>query len=144
MQRGRNPRFPTTPRGRGILRRLVQSPTNLRIDALRYMPGTRLGEEERQFLGGNGDNSAGIATRLCSTARRSECPSQRSEPGSHSFDGSFQGYQCSPHSHFKKILSRGILNSITFFSGNKTDSARKWIETIEDLGRASGWQIQTY
>ena len=41
-------------------------------------------------------------------------------------------------------LSRGILDSIPFFSGNKTDSAREWIESIEDLGRASGWQIQTY
>ena len=51
MQRRRNPLFPTTPRGRGIPRRLVLSPTNLRIDALRYMPCTRLGEEARQFLG---------------------------------------------------------------------------------------------
>lgn len=151
MQRNRSPRLPTTPRA--VPRRLIATPTNLRIQALRYMPGTRLGEEERQFLG-----------EMVQTQRELQqaCVDQRQEAAARAnlqnqaltrIIEAFRDRELeAPRPPVLPIapppqedtLSRGILDSVPFFAGNKTDSAREWIEAIEDLGRASGWQIQTY
>ena len=151
MQRGRNPRFPTKPRGRGIPRRLVQSPTNLRIDALRYMPGTRLGEEERQFLGEMVTTQRALQRDFAQQREEANARANVQNQALIRLMEAFRDREFDPRLPVQPAqplqedtLSRGILDSIPFFSGNKTNSTREWIEAIEDLGRACGWQIQTY
>ena len=141
MQRGRNPRFPTTPRGSVIPRRLVQSPTNLRIDALRFMPGTSLGEEKVQFLGEMVTTQWALQRDF---AQQQEEANSRANVQNQALirlmeafrdRGSDPRLPMQPAQPLQEdTLSRGILDSIPFFSGNKTDSGREWIESIKDLG----------
>ena len=43
-----------------------------------------------------------------------------------------------------ETLSPEVLNMIKPFQGSSTDDARDWVLSIEDVGRAQGWRVQTH
>lgn len=43
-----------------------------------------------------------------------------------------------------ETLSPEVLNRIKPFQGSSTDDARDWVLSIEDVGRAQGWRVQTH